>query len=238
MPAKDYYVVLGVPRTETLAGIRSAYRALARRYHPDYAGEQATPTFQEITDAYEALSDPQRRRDHNQNLRQAEEIGGWARTAQAAAWPAAEPLVPDRWPSVSILDDPGSIRPSFEALRERLMRNFTGVGVPKSEAVEGLNMDLVLTPGEAAQGVVVAIGVPTVHRCPVCDGSGVDWAYPCAFCGHQGVVTEEEVVRVRIPPLVRPGTILEIPLESLGIRNLFLRFHVSITAEPLASLPW
>jgi molecular chaperone DnaJ len=73
MPLKDYYRVLGVSRTETYTGIRAAYRALARRFHPDHVGEQGKPQFQEICEAYEVLADPTRRREHNQSLQVAEE---------------------------------------------------------------------------------------------------------------------------------------------------------------------
>jgi curved DNA-binding protein CbpA len=72
MDGRTYYMVLGVPRTASPAGIRSAYRDLARKLHPDVAGEQATPAFQEISEAYDVLSDPQRRRAYNDELRRAE----------------------------------------------------------------------------------------------------------------------------------------------------------------------
>jgi len=72
MEGRTYYMILGVPRTESPGGIRSAYRDLARRLHPDVAGEQATHAFQELSEAYDVLSDPQRRREYNDKLRRAE----------------------------------------------------------------------------------------------------------------------------------------------------------------------
>jgi len=50
--AKDLYSALGVTRTESLHGIREAFRKLAKRYHPDHAGQQGTLKFQEILNAY------------------------------------------------------------------------------------------------------------------------------------------------------------------------------------------
>jgi curved DNA-binding protein CbpA len=70
MPAKDYYLILGVSRTETAGGIRAAYRALARRLHPDHGGDRAAQAFQEINEAYEALSDPGRRHRRVREARQ------------------------------------------------------------------------------------------------------------------------------------------------------------------------
>jgi DnaJ-class molecular chaperone len=68
MPFKNYYVVLGVSRDEKPAGIRSAYRKLAKEMHPDLAGESGTKQFQEIAEAYSVLSDPARRRAHDRKL--------------------------------------------------------------------------------------------------------------------------------------------------------------------------
>ena len=63
----DFYVVLGVPRTATVMDIKRAYRKLARRFHPDInPGDQvAALRFKEITEAYETLSDPERRRRYD-----------------------------------------------------------------------------------------------------------------------------------------------------------------------------
>jgi hypothetical protein len=48
------------------------------------------------------------------------------------------------------------------------------------------------------------------------------------MCSRHGVVESERRVEVRIPPSMRPGTILEVPLEALRIHNVFLRLHVSV----------
>ena len=64
MELKDYYFILGVPRTATARDILHAYRALAKLYHPDRVGAQGTATFQDIVEAYEVLSDPERRRHY------------------------------------------------------------------------------------------------------------------------------------------------------------------------------
>src|SRR5690242_4584146 len=72
MERKTYYMILGVSSTESDRGIRAAYRDLAKRLHPDVAGEQATRSFQEVTEAYGVLSDPQRRREYNDKLSRAD----------------------------------------------------------------------------------------------------------------------------------------------------------------------
>jgi molecular chaperone DnaJ len=225
MEKKTYYMILGVSSTESDRGIRSAYRDLAKRLHPDVAGEQATHSFQEISEAYSVLSDPQRRREYNHGLSGSEH--GETVTAQR---PRPEPLFRD---PVTILGNREGIRPSFEAMYDRFLRNFTGVGVPKSEHLESLNIEVLLTAEEASRGCVVPVGVPVFIPCPQCGGSGRDWVSPCAYCQRQGMIENEEQLRIRIPPMAPSGSVVfEIPLRGLGIHNFFLRLHVFVEAQP------
>lgn len=67
MKYKDYYEILGVKRDETQANIKSAYRKLARKYHPDVNKEKgAAEKFKDINEAYEVLGDPQKRARYDQ----------------------------------------------------------------------------------------------------------------------------------------------------------------------------
>ncbi len=67
MPTKDFYDVLGVHRSASADDIKRAYRALARKHHPDVADNKAEAEhrFKEINEAYEVLSDPQKRAQYD-----------------------------------------------------------------------------------------------------------------------------------------------------------------------------
>jgi curved DNA-binding protein CbpA len=65
---KDHYAVLGVSRGADAAAIHSAFRALARRYHPDVGSGASANKFREALEAYQILSDPDRRHQHDLDL--------------------------------------------------------------------------------------------------------------------------------------------------------------------------
>ena len=106
--------------------------------------------FQDVVEAYQVLSDPERRRRYNQGLRPVEGreepqsvpiIVGHQRQP--------EPLVPE---SLSVLHGVQEIPPSVEALVERLRRNFTAVGVPTGERLEGLQVEILLHQRRQSEG--------------------------------------------------------------------------------------
>jgi curved DNA-binding protein CbpA len=62
---KDYYAILGVSHDADSATIHSAFRSLARQYHPDTGGGSSISKFRDALEAYHALGDPGRRRQHD-----------------------------------------------------------------------------------------------------------------------------------------------------------------------------
>lgn len=193
MERKTYYRILGVSSTESDEGIRAAYRDLAKKLHPDVAGEQATRSFQEVSEAYRVLSDPQRRREYNHKLNR----------------PEAGEAVPVRRAPEPIVRDPVTIL----------------------ERLEILEFEVLLTPEEASRGCVLPVGVPVLHRCPQCGGSGRDWVFPCVHCRRHGMIEREEQLRIWIPPKAPSGSILEIPLWGLGMHSSRLRLHVFVAGQ-------
>ncbi len=224
---RTYYAILGVPQDETQGGIRAAYHDLAKRLHPDHAGPGDETAIRELNQAYEVLSDPGRRRRYNHQLEGEREPRAARAEPLLRRRPRPEPLVPE---PMSVLDDFHTVRPSVEALFDRFLRNFSGVGVPKGERPQALTVQVELTLEQATQGVEVPIGVPVFERCPRCGGTGEDWLFPCMGCNQEGYVERQRVVRLRVPGGVRHGEVFEVPLEALGIANLYLRLQVLIAA--------
>jgi DnaJ-class molecular chaperone len=92
MEYKDYYAVLGVPKTATAAEIKKAYRKLARDHHPDRnaGNKSAERRFKEVNEANEVLADPAKRSQYD-------ELGvHWQDYARAGARPGGDPFGPGR----------------------------------------------------------------------------------------------------------------------------------------------
>jgi DnaJ-class molecular chaperone len=227
----DYYVVLGVPRDESAAGIRAAFRGLAKRHHPDRAGGADTLRFREVAEAYGALSDDARRRRHDAALASEAArvpIGpSWPEASRA--WPASEPLAAARpfGERVSIASAFGAIDPPLEELLARLARTATGIGRPKGGRVDEVHVELLLSADEAAHGGAIDVGVPVPHWCAACAGTGHGAYGPCQTCRGDGTVEREALVRVRIPRVRRDASV-DVPLAHLGLDDVVLRLHVRI----------
>ncbi len=90
MEYKDYYKTLGVDRNASQADIKKAYRRLARKYHPDVnpGDKSAEERFKEINEAYEVLSDPDKRQKYNELGSRWRDFEQWQRAGgQAQSWP-------------------------------------------------------------------------------------------------------------------------------------------------------
>lgn len=224
MPKRSYYAILGVSECEEPQAIRAAYRELARRLHPDVSGGATADEFRQVTEAYRVLSDPEQRRDYDLLRGQPRRLAQDPRDCPARDMATRAYA----WDPISVLGEPERVGPSYDALIERLIRNFTGVGSAKAERPESLSFELLLTRDEAASGCVVPIGVPAFQRCGGCSGRGYRGLLLCPDCQAEGVVQVERLLRVHVPPGVPSGAILERSLEGLGISNLYLRIQVLV----------
>ncbi|HRK18154.1 MAG TPA: molecular chaperone DnaJ [Hyphomicrobiaceae bacterium] len=243
MAKRDYYDVLGVSRTADEAQLKSAYRKLAMQYHPDRnpGDAVAEQNFKEVNEAYQVLSDAQKRAAYDRFGHQAVDGSGGA---------GAGGFGPDFASSMSdIFDD--------------LFGDFMGGrrGRQRSGRERGAdiryNMDISL--GEAFQGKTAQIRVPTSVGCETCSGTGAKAGTqpvqcgacagtgkvrasqgfftiertcgqcqgrgevikdPCPNCSGSGRITKERTLSVNIPAGVEDGTRIRLAGEGeAGLRG-------------------
>jgi DnaJ-class molecular chaperone len=225
MEFRDYYKVLGVERGASAADIKSAYRKLARKHHPDVNpnNKDAEKRFKEINEAYQVLSDPEKRKKYD-------ELGAdWERGA-----PEDEVLRRYARSGGSGFESGGTggFSDFFERFFGGLGSGFgSGGGGARtgyqeydfSEGFNGRNMgrgkahNLEATTSislhDAIHGGKHRLQMVADDQCPTCGGTGlratqeqrgktriIHSAEPCQTCGGSGVVRARRTLEVTIPP--------------------------------------
>jgi molecular chaperone DnaJ len=176
---RDYYEVLGVSKTATADEIKHAYRTLAKKYHPDVSTEPkevAEAKFKEISEAYEVLSDPDKRARYDQygfaGVDNAFGAGGFNMDDFAQAHG-------DEFSDIfgDIFGD------LFGGSRRRRDPNAPRQG-------ESLRYDLEITLNDVLTGKTATLSVPHTSQCPDCHGTGGKdgKTQTCPECGGRGQV--------------------------------------------------
>jgi len=190
-PFDDYYALLGVEADADGEALRLAWRRLAKRWHPDRAGPVATPIFQQISTAYEVLSDPVARASYDRRR-------GVAATPRAARSAATAPPRPTPGAMLSRLSGPLNALVACGAARR------AGADV----------IELLLGEREAAQGGMVTISMRVPVRCEACGGRE---GAACARCASRGAVDELYAAWLAVPPGVADGAVLT---PTVGMRGM------------------
>lgn len=173
---KDYYGILGVGKDASQDEIKSAYRSLAKKYHPDVSSESkevAEEKFKEISEAYEVLSDPEKRRTYDQ-------YGSDAVNSQFSGGGFS-------WDDFTRADDIsdifGDLFGSFFGGGRRTQQRGPRQG-------NSLRMDIEVTLNEALTGLKKEVQVPRTVRCESCKGTGGKdgKVETCSQCGGTGQV--------------------------------------------------
>lgn len=187
MAKRDYYEVLGVQRNASEQDLKSAYRRLAKDYHPDRnAGDKtAEVKFKEVNEAYEALKDPQKRAAYDQFGHAAFEggMGGPGRGGPGGFGPDFASSMSD------IFDDLfGEFMGGRRGGPGQAGGQRRGTG---RERGADLRYNLEISLGEAFAGKTAQIRVPASVSCETCSGTGAKAGTkpkPCATCGGMGKV--------------------------------------------------
>ena len=230
MRSRDYYVILGISPNESEAGIKNAYRDLARRYHPDRAGPESTRRFQEVAEAYNVLSDRTRRSSYDAGRRSAVVEADEVPVRHGRTRAPGEPL-DDLAPASmgwSIMDDFMRSYAVHDEVLDRFRRSLSESIRPKAGRGDTLNFGIHMTRDEARRGAEVTLAVPVFEPCRRCHGSGHIGLYACPRCRQSGWFESEEPVTLHIPPLARDGDLFEVPLAGLGMEDIRLRILVRV----------
>ena len=185
---KDYYEVLGVSKTATDEELKKAYRKLAKKYHPDANPDnkkEAEMKFKEINEAYETLSDPQKRKMYDQFGPDGPQGFGGAGGPFGGGYYS---YTSSGFDGFSDFGDLGDIFSSFFGGGRTSRQQARG---PKKGA--DLNLNLEITFEEAFLGVEKEIVITRPETCDVCHGTGArpgTTVTKCPTCNGTGTVRQ------------------------------------------------
>tara|TARA_B100000683_G_C12452358_1_gene540638 strand:- start:483 stop:1529 length:1047 start_codon:yes stop_codon:yes gene_type:complete len=233
--AKNHYKILGINRNATLDNVRKAFRQKAKLYHPDAVGEdpEKQALFQEIVEAYEILSDPERRRRFD--------LLGRSDSVKQASMPATLPTESGILQFFSNLLKPKITRENFG--KPMLGADMeTEVSITLEESLHPCQKLLALKipfpcpnckghvwlhdkpastcPDCDGTGTKKNIGpVPFLRSCKRCDGSGKIHLTICESCNLTGLKTTEQRFEVDLPAGVENESVVR--LQGLGAYGKF-----------------
>lgn len=210
MAKRDYYEVLGLNKSCSIDDIKKAYRKLAMTHHPDKGGD--ADTFKEITEAYETLSDKDKRHKYDLYGHQQPNMGGagynpmedFLRRHGMSGF--SQPQV-NRGPNMNLVvkltleEVYSGTSKKFKYQRNDTCKSCHGKGGSNIKVCTtcnggGMVVEILRTPyGE----------VRNVQTCPTCSGTGDTYETSCDVCSGNGVISIEDSLDLGIPAGVVDG---------------------------------
>jgi molecular chaperone DnaJ len=209
---KDYYGILKISKEADPAKIKGAYRKAAKRYHPDISPENEEK-FKEIQEAYETLSDPEKKASYDRQLQQESRPG---RGSYRLFYPEEG--------SFGLLDE---IDRLFASLGHAMTDDFSEM----HENRENLSVEILLTPKEAKKGCKIPLKMPVWIDCSRCGGTGRVGGLICGLCLGRGEEKREKRIKITIPAGATDGTEMRIPISprDSGAKHILVTIRVSET---------
>lgn len=212
---RDYYEVLGIDRSVSAEEIKKAYRKMAVKYHPDKnpGDKEAEEKFKEVGEAYEALSDPQKRAAYDQYGHAAFDRSRGFGGARGGGGGFHDPF--------EIFREVFSGGGGGGSIFEDLFGGGSGRGDPSGpQRGSDLRYDMEITFEEAVRGAEKEISLTKLETCDVCQGSGAETGSSrktCPTCHGRGqVVTARGIFSIAqtCPRCRGAGQIVEKPCRS------------------------
>ncbi len=199
MDYKDYYKVLGISKGAGTDDIKKAFRKLARKYHPDVnpGDKKSEEKFKEINEAYEVLSDPDKRRKYDAlGPNWQEQFGFSPGAGRSSSSYRSSPLD---------YDTPTGFSDFFETLFGRPASKHTG---------EDIEQHVEVTLQETYAGGMRTFNIQSTETCPVCRGTRVVAGRSCTNCSGLGMLARNKRIQVKIPPGVDNGSRIRVAGEG------------------------
>ena len=241
MDKRDYYEVLGVAKTATDDEIKKAYRTLSKKYHPDLNGgdKDCEAKFKEVNEAYEVLSDPQKRARYDQfghedpraggagggygdftgcfgggfdDIFSAIFGGGFGGGGQRARGPQrGDDLRYDL--TITFEEAAFGCEKEISVTRDENCEECGGTGARKG--TQPTQCPTCHGTGQVQSFVNTPIGrVSNVRVCDACHGQGTIINDPCPKCSGRGRVRRNRKITIKIPAGIDNG--MQIPLRKQG----------------------
>ena len=205
---KDYYKILGVAEFDTAENIKAAYRKLARRWHPDIAGntQDVMLKFKEINEAYEVLSNQFKKAEYDKALKfynyahqTSTEKRATAETDKKASNPQKERKSSFNWE---------------EFWSKKSFENSFKQEVKAPKRGEDVISDLEISIIEAMSGTTKIINMLQTLVCPKCNGKKFVNGSLCSHCGGKGENTNYKKFNVKIPAGIKNGSKIRLAGEG------------------------
>lgn len=223
---KNYYEILQVDVEAASSEIKSAYRKLARKYHPDVnKTQEAAEIFKAITSAYNTLSNSEERRKYdiiNGIFKKTETKTQEQTPEQTVQTPPETPKPPKTKPSLI---------KNFKIWAAKFKKNQRAKNFHKPRKGENLSTEITITPDEVMTGSRRIVCIRTTKACPQCGGHRFVNGAKCSKCGGTGAITENKRLNITIPKNIKHGTKLRLKGEGASGQNGGQNGDVFITVK-------